>query len=120
MLEVRFAIDRAGVAWLSHEELQEIACRTQDGYTQAELIVSVRDSSNSARHRAGITDRDRTLTARAVMGEGTLSVLRAQLVALEDMLYNSHYVYDSVDCHATLVLHKQESTSVDLDSFSVE
>ena len=55
-----------------------------------------------------------------MMVESTPQALRVQLVALEDMLYNSHYVYDSVECDATLVLRKQESTSVDLDSFSVE
>lgn len=120
MLESRFGIDQVGVAWMRAEEVEGIASRVRDGYTDAELIVKVRDSSNSARHRAGIADRDRTLTARCVMREGTQSALRAQLVGLEDMLYNSHYVYDPVECDATLVLRKEEHTSVDLASFGVE
>lgn len=107
------------MVWLSDEMVHRIVHDVHEGFINAELYIHIRDSSNSRMHRMGIANRERTMTSRQVITAVAERGIRAQLVTLEDSVYNMHYVYDAMECSGVLVLRKPEDVTLDLESFIV-
>lgn len=119
MPEARFPINAAGMMWIGQELLDSIIDHISRSFTDAELHVTLKDSSNSRMHRIGVVNRERMLTSRCVLQSCERSRVVASLVALEDSVYNSHYIYEPAETSLELVLRKRDASSVQLEEFPI-
>ena len=106
--------------WIQEELLLRITAQVEQGYTDAELHVQISDSTNSRMHRLGVADRQRTLISRCTLAPCEEGSIRRSLVALEDAVYNMHYVYEPKEMPMVLVVRKRDDVAVSLRDFVMD